>query len=459
MAIFTRRDFLAHAGAGLGSIGLASLMNDQRLLADTDNPLAPRAPHFSAKAKHVIHLYMNGGPSQVDTFDPKPSLTTYQGQRPPAANLVTERRTGALMPSPFPFRKHGQSGIEISSIFPHLSAHADKLCVLRSMYTDIPNHDPAMLLLTSGVMQPTRPCFGSWMLYGLGSENQNLPGFIALCPGRPGVVGPQLWNNSFLPGIYQGTFVNNRGLTPRNAIPHIENPFLSRDAQRDQIDLIRAMNDQHRTSRPGDASLEGRIQAMEMAFRMQFEAQDAFDLSTETVATRTLYGSGDFNNGCLLARRLVERGVRVVQLYFGAGENWDDHDDIRRHASRASMVDQPIAALLQDLESRGLLDETLIVWGGEFGRTPTSEGATGRDHNPYGFTTWLAGGGVKGGMTYGATDEFGFAAVDKRTHVHDLHATMLHLMGLDHERLTYRYSGRDFRLTDVAGHVIREIIA
>lgn len=273
------------------------------------------------------------------------------------------------------------------------------------------------------------------------------------------MVGPQLWSNSFLPGVYQGSHIVNRGLNPRTVIADLTNPHLPRPAQREQLDLVRALNERHQARRRGDPALEARIQAMEMAFRMQFEAQEVCDLSRETQATRDRYGRCDFADGCLLARRLVEQGVRVVQLYFGAGENWDDHDDIRRHAERARQVDQSIAALLKDLKARGLLGETLVLWGGEFGRTPTSEGATGRDHNNHGFTVWLVGGGVKGGMTYGATDEFGFAAAERRMHVHDLHATILHLLGLDHERLTYRYSGRDFRLTDVAGRVAHDILA
>jgi len=455
-----RRDLLKRMGAGLGALGLAATLQERGLPAsETANPLAPREPHFAPRAKRVIHLFMNGGPSQVDTFDPKPALTRYAGQRPPAANLRTERRTGNLMQTPFVFRKHGQSGLEVSSIFPRVAECVDDLCVIRSMHTDIPNHEPSLLMMTCGTTLPNRPSMGSWLVYGLGTENLNLPGFVVLCPGRPGVVGPQLWGSSFLPGIYQGSHVVNRGLDPRNVIAHISNTSLTPNSQREQLDLLKTINEQHLAQRPGDAALEARIQSMEMAFRMQFEAQDVFNLRSETQATRSLYGTGDFADGCLLARRLVERGVRMVQVHFGAGENWDDHDNIARHESRARMVDQPIAALLKDLKQRGLLEDTLILWGGEFGRTPTSEGNTGRDHNNHGFTVWLAGGGVRGGMTYGATDEFGFAAVENRMHVHDLHATMLHLMGIDHERLTFRYSGRDFRLTDVEGKVAHAILA
>ena len=364
------------------------------------------------------------------------------------------------MPSPFEFRKRGRSGIEISDLFPRVSECADDLCVIRSMHTDIPNHEPGLMMMCCGSNTPVRPSFGSWLLYGLGSENRNLPGFVALCPGRPGVVGPQLWSNSFLPGVYQGAHVVNRDLKPGSVIANLNNPVLSRGAQREQLDLLQALNERHASERPGDAALQARIQSMEMAFRMQTEAQDVFDLGRESAETRAMYGKGDFNDGCLLARRLVERGVRVVQLYYDAKENWDSHESTAHHAGCAKRVDAPIAALLKDLKARGMLDDTLVLWGGEFGRTPTAEGnSTGRDHNHYGFTVWLAGGGVKGGMTYGATDEFGFAAVEDRMHVHDLHATILHLMGLDHEKLIYRYSGRDFRLTDVEGKVAHAILA
>ena len=461
--LFGRREMLKMMGAGLGTLGLANVFGGEEArnaAPGRNDPLAPKPGHFRPRAKRLIHLFMNGGPSQVDTFDPKPALTKYAGQRPPAANLSTERRTFNLMPSPFAFHKRGNSGIEISDLFPKVSECADDLCVIRSMHTDIPNHEPGLLMMCCGSSLPIRPAFGSWLLYGLGSENRNLPGFVVLCPGRPGVVGPQLWSNSFLPGIFQGCHVVNRDLKPSNVIAHLNNPALAPAAQREQLDLLQAMNEQHLAARTGDAALEARIQSMEMAFRMQVEAQDVFDLSTETQATRDLYGKGDFNDGCILARRLVEKGVRVVQLYYDAKENWDSHESTEHHAGCARRVDQAIAGLLKDLKARGLLEDTLVLWGGEFGRTPTAEGqSTGRDHNHYGFSVWLAGGGVKGGMTYGATDEFGFTAVENRMHVHDLHATMLHLMGLDHEKLTYRYSGRDFRLTDVQGKVAHAIVA
>jgi hypothetical protein len=362
------------------------------------------------------------------------------------------------MQSPFAFKKYGKCGLDVSELFPHIGECADDLCVIRSMHTNVPNHEPSLLMMTCGDMQPVRPSMGSWLLYGLGADNQNLPGFVVMCPGKP-VVGPQLWSNSFLPGIYQGTHINNSKMDPKSVIAHLTNPNLSREAQREQLDLLKAMNEAHLAKRQGDPTLEARIQSMEMAFRMQFEGQDVFDMTKETQATRDLYGKGQFADACLAARRLVERGTRMVQIFTGNGQPWDDHGDIKEHANKAKQVDQPIAALIKDLKARGLFDETLILWGGEFGRTPTSEGAKGRDHNNHGFSVFLAGGGVKGGIIHGKSDEFGFAAAEQKMHVHDLHATILHLMGIDHEKLTYRYSGRDFRLTDVSGVVAKGILA
>ncbi|MBY0228881.1 MAG: DUF1501 domain-containing protein [Gemmataceae bacterium] len=452
----TRRDLLATAGTGLGLLGLALLSEETRAAV---SPLAPKRPHFPARAKRVIHLFMNGGPSQVDTFDPKPALDKWDGKKPPAAGLKTERGTRGLMKSPFKFTKHGKSGIEVSDLFPQVAKHADKLCVVRSMHTNVPNHEPSLLMMNSGETQPTRPSMGSWLLYGLGAENQNLPGFMVLCPGKP-VVGPQLWSSSFLPGVYQGTHLSAGKIDPRTAMPHLGNPGMGLKAQREQLDLLKRMNELHLAKRGGrDSALEARIASLEMAFRMQTEAQDAFDLSRESKRVREGYGPGYFAEACLLARRLVERGVRMVQLYTGAGQPWDDHGNILDHRAKARQVDQPIAALLADLAARGLLEDTLVLWGGEFGRTPTSEGAKGRDHNNHGFTVWLAGGGTKAGTVVGASDEFGFAAAENKVHVHDLHATILHLMGIDHEKLTYRYGGRDFRLTDVHGRVVKEMLA
>ncbi len=460
----TRRESLHRMGTGVGLLGLAGILAQDGTLATASDPisaspLSPKAGHFAPRAKHIIHLFMNGGPSQVDTFDPKPALEKYNGQRPPSADLKTERQTGGLLMSPFKFQKYGESGIEVSDIFPHIGSCIDEICVIRSMHTNIPNHEPSLLMMNSGETQPTRPAMGSWLLYGLGTENQNLPGFVVLCPGKP-VVGPQLWSNSFLPGIFQGTHINNSNMDPANVIRHIKNAWISRNSQREQLDLLKRMNELHLERRGGrDNPLEARIESLEMAFRMQTEAQQVFDLKQETKETQDAYGSGQFANACLAARRLVESGVRMVQVYYGDGQPWDDHGDIKAHADKAKDVDQPIAALINDLKARDLLKDTLIIWGGEFGRTPVAENGNGRDHNHHGFSMWLAGGGVKGGMTYGATDEFGFAAVENKVHVHDLHATILHLMGLDHEKLTFRYSGRDFRLTDVEGRVIDDLLA
>jgi hypothetical protein len=438
-------------------LGLSSLLAEEARLPSS--PLTPKAPHFAPRVKRIIHLFMNGGPSQVDTFDPKPDLDKYHGQKPPASDKKTERRTGNLMKSPYKFAPAGKSGLPVSEIYPELAKCTDDLCVIRSMHTDVPNHEPSLLMMTSGNTQPLRPSLGSWLLYGLGSENQNLPGFVVLCPGIP-VVGPALWGNRFLPGIYQGCHINNSSLNPQSVIGNIRNNYLSSDSQRKQLDLLQKMNEMHLARRDGDAQLEARIQSLEVAFRMQTAAVEAFDVNRETTLTRDLYGKGQFADACIVARRLVERGVRMVQIFHGGGQPWDAHGDLaNNHRSLAKQSDQAIAGLLKDLKSRGLLDDTLVMWGGEFGRTPTSEGTNGRDHNNHGFCVWLAGGGVKGGTAYGATDEFGFAAVDKRVHVHDLHATLLHMMGIDHTKLTYRYSGRDFRLTDVHGNVVKDIMA
>jgi hypothetical protein len=458
MFLPSRRQMLRQSGIGLGMLG-GLLANEATLSAaeKAANPLAPKSPHFKPKAKRIIHLFMGGGPSQVDTFDPKPALEKYHGQQPSGAGLKTERKTGGLYKSPFKFYKSGKSGIEVSEIFPEIAKQIDDICVVRSMHTDIPNHEPGLLLMTCGNTQPIRPSMGSWLLYGLGSENQNLPGFVVLCPGKP-VVGPALWNNSFLPGIYQGCHIQN--LDPKKVIDHIQNRYLTSGTQRQQLDLINGLNKLHLERHPGDEQLDSRIQSLEMAFRMQTEATDVFDVTKEPAKIREEYGTGYFADACLAARRLVERGVRMVQVFYGAGQPWDDHSDIEKgHRSKAKDSDKAIAALLRDLKRKGLLEDTLVLWGGEFGRTPTSEGSSGRDHNNHGFSVWMAGGGVKGGLAYGATDEFGFAAVENKVHIHDLHATMLHLMGLDHEKLTYRYSGRDFRLTDVAGVVVKDILA
>ncbi|WP_162661224.1 DUF1501 domain-containing protein [Tuwongella immobilis] len=458
----TRRDVLQSIGAGFGMVGLAGVLGTAATPgsgfagAANSSPLAVKPGHLPAKAKRVIFLFMNGGPSHVDTFDPKPMLTKYDGSAPPDSEAG--RKKMKLMKSPFTFKKYGKAGIEVSDLFPNIARQIDDICVIRSMVTDSPAHERALLFMNSGNMQPIRPSMGSWLTYGLGTENQNLPGFMVLCPGKP-VVGPQLWGNSFLPAVFQGTHINNANINPKTLIRHLENPALNLSVQRDQLDLLQAFNQIHLDQRANDSTLESRIQSLEIAYRMQAEAMDGFDLAKEPERIRRMYGPGEFANACLLARRLTERGVRMVQIYYGNGQPWDDHGDILNHRKHAEKSDQAVGALLADLKARGLLDETLVIWGGEFGRTPASQGAKGRDHHSRGFTMWLAGGGIKGGMVHGATDELGIDSVQDRVHVHDLHATILHLMGLDHERLTFRYSGRDFRLTDVHGHVVQEILA
>jgi len=441
-------------GGGLGALGLANLLATE----SASSPLRTQLPHFRPHARRVIQLFMNGGPFGPDLFDPKPALNKYAGQRPKAVELRTENQTGGLMPVPFKYRRCGESGIEISELLPRLGACADDLCVLRSLHTDNPNHGPALFMMSNGTISPTRPSMGAWLSYGLGTENANLPGYVVLCPGRP-VRFAELWASAFLPGEHQGTYINHTALDPARMLPYLRNGTLTLDTQRRQLDLMRSLNEEHRSERGPDQALDARIGAMETAFRMQTAASDAFDIGRETPKVRAEYGETHFAHACLLARRLAERGVRFVQVYYGNGQPWDthrNHNDTTRKL--AQDIDRPIAALLTDLKRRGLLDDTLVIWGGEFGRTSTSESGDGRDHNHWGFTTWLAGGGVKGGMTYGATDEFGFRAVENKVHVHDLHATVLHLMGLDHEKLTYRYAGRDFRLTDVYGHVVSKII-
>jgi arylsulfatase A-like enzyme len=363
------------------------------------------------------------------------------------------------MPVAFKFAKHGQSGLEISELLPHLSKHADDLCVIRSMYTDNPNHGPALFLMNNGTITPTRPSMGAWFSYGLGSENANLPAYVVLCPGRP-VRFAELWTSAFLPAEHQGSYVNHSNLDPSRMIPFLRNAGQSTDQQARQLGFMQSLNEQHLHARGPDSALDARIRSLETAFQMQSAATDAFDLSREPQRLREEYGNGHFANGCLLARRLSERGVRFVQVYYGDGQPWDTHNNHNTSVRKlAADIDRPIAALLADLKRRGLLDETLVLWGGEFGRTPTSENKDGRDHNHWGFTVWMAGGGARGGMAYGASDEFGFRAVENRVHIHDLHATILHLMGIDHERLTYRYAGRDYRLTDVHGKVVQAIVA
>jgi hypothetical protein len=458
---------LERSAMGMGSLALGSML--QSADASEANPLAVRKPHFAAKAKRVIHLFMNGGPSHVDTFDPKPSLEKYAGKALPVDNPKTERKTGAAFPSPFKFQKYGQSGIEVSELFAKTAQHVDDMCIIRSMHANVPNHEPSLLLMNCGEARLIRPSMGSWLTYGLGTENQNLPGFIAMCPGGYPIQESQNWQAGFLPGIYQGTYIDTKQTEVNKLIENIRNKNLSLEKQRQQLDLLQKLNSLHVKDRLTDPILESRIQSFELAYRMQMDAADAFDVSKESKHVLEMYGPGVQARQILIARRLLERGVRFVQVWHGAGQPWDSHDDIEiNHRRLAKECDQAIWALLSDLKQRGMLDDTLVIWGGEFGRTPTVELPTpganagkinGRDHNHHGFSMWLAGGGVKGGTVVGNTDEFGFAAQDNKVHVHDLHATMLQLLGFDHEKLTYRYAGRDFRLTDVHGRVVEDIIA
>jgi len=463
----TRRELLQRCGTGFGMIGLAGVLADAGLLAAESpqslGPLAPKTPHFQGKAKRVVHLFMNGGISHVDSFDPKPLLDKHHGQPLPTPNLRTERKTGAAMRSPFTFQRHGKSGLEISELFARTAAaHADDMCIIRSAHADVPNHEPSLWLMNCGDGRMSRPSFGSWVTYGLGSENQNLPGFLVLCPGGFPITGPQNWRAAFLPGAYQGTYVNTQHAEVDKLIENIRNQALAPADQRRQLDLVRQLNEVHLQDRPHDAQLEARIESFELAYRMQTEAADAFDVRKEPVQLRERYGSGTHGRQLLITRRLLERGVRFVQVWSGASQPWDNHDNLEKeHRRLAGEWDRPIAAFLTDLKERGLFDSTLVLFSGEFGRTPVAElpQLSGRDHNHYGFSVWMAGGGVRGGYAHGATDDFGFQAVEGKVHIHDLHATLLHLLGFDHEKLTYRYAGRDFRLTDVHGQVVKELLA
>ncbi len=460
----SRRQVLSRFANGFGLLGLASLFSAETFAA---SPLAVHQPLFAPRAKRVIFLFMSGGPSHVDLFDPKPKLGELNGQPLPFEKPKLERtKTGNLYGSPYRFQKYGQSGIEVSELFPHTAQCVDDLCVIRSMVADNINHNGACLQMNTGEQAFSRPCLGSWLLYGLGSENQNLPGFVVLSPAQP-AQGAPLWSSSFLPAAYQGTLVNDL----KKPIANLGNGRFTSDLQRRQLDWLRDLNEEHAATRSEDSRLSARIESFELAFRMQREAPEAFDTSRESEATRKLYGldhplTETFGQQCLMARRLVERGVRMVQVYHtqtskrSSCQLWDQHSNLTVELpNNCAATDQPIAGLLRDLKSRGLLDDTLVVWGGEFGRTPTAEGGNGREHHPFGFTMWLAGGGIRGGMAYGATDDFGWHAVKDKVHVHDLHATILYLMGLDHEKLTYRYGGRDYRLTDVSGRVVRDILA
>ena len=470
-----RRRFLKQSCLGFGSVALASMLQEQRALGASPvggDPLATRPPLFAPKAKSVIWLFMTGAPSQVDTWDYKPELQKRNGEPLPGSDAKTGFFTtsGKILKSPFGWNQHGESGTWVSDIFPHLSQHVDRMAFIHSMYLKANNHAPASMELMCGVSQPGHPSAGAWMTYGLGAENRNLPAFVVMHERRPR-GDDQIWSAGFLPKTYQALTLDAK----RNGV--IDNlarqKVQSEAQQRASLDLLKEMNQRHLEVRPTQGDLAARINSFELAYRMQMSAPEAIELAGETEATKKLYGLDNkncevFARQCLTARRLVERGVRFVQIFAGknAGGDgavddvpWDGHNNIEtNHRACAAATDQPAAALIADLASRGLLDETLVIWGGEFGRTSDSQGSVGRDHNPNGFTLWMAGGGIKGGVHYGATDEFGYKAVENRVHVNDLHATMLHLLGIDHEKLTYRHSGRDYRLTDVGGHVIRDIL-
>ncbi len=457
----TRRQFLNRVGMGMGGLALANLLDPhavvaaqpRQAVAKPDGPLAPRPPHFAGRAKSVIHIFAQGAPSHLDTWDPKPMLTKMNGK--------TIGGDGVAMGSPFTFSKYGQSGLEVSEVFARTAAHADDLAVIRSMWTDIPAHEVATVFMNTGSLRIAKPSLGSWLVYGLGTENQNLPGFIALRGGRLPPGGAANNQAAFLPGVYQGTSINTQAPSVPLMIQNIRNTYVGVREQRRQLDFIHQLNELHAQNLQRDAALETRLQSYEIAFRMQAEAMDVFDVNKESAETRSAYGNTVQGKQLLIARRLVERGVRVVQVWH---DGWDHHQKLEeRLRQKTGEIDQPLAALLTDLKQRGLLDSTLVLWGGEFGRKPTKDrngfDDPGRDHNAKAFSVVMAGGGVKGGIVHGATDEFGGAAVTDKVHVHDLHATILQCMGLDHTKLTYRFNGRDFRLTDVAGNVVKPILA
>jgi hypothetical protein len=462
----TRRSLLQQSACGFGALALTDLLGAAAPTArarSVEGPLAPRRPHFAPRAKRVVFLFMHGGPSQVDTFDYKPLLQRDAGKPLPFAKpRVQFAQTGNLMGSPFRFAQHGQSGAWVSEIFPHIARCVDQLCFLKGLWGSNDAHGGALLKLHTGSDTFVRPSVGSWSLYGLGTENQNLPGFVTICPTL-GHGGVNNWSSAFLPAVYQGTPLGNASVpSDQAAVRHLHSD-LPRELQRDQLDLLHELNTAHAAARAGDSMLQARIESFELAFRMQLEAPGVLDIANETERTKHLYGideagTANFGRQCLMARRLLEAGVRFVQCTHSY--KWDQHSNLEvDHRKNAREVDLPIAGLLTDLQQRGLLEDTLVWWGGEFGRTPTSEGGNGRDHNPHAFTHFLAGGGVRSGFSYGATDDYGYYTVEDRMHIHDLHATILHLLGLDHERLTYRYAGRDFRLTDVEGKVARGILA
>jgi hypothetical protein len=461
----SRRALLQHTACGFGYLAFTGVAS--QAAAAERNPLSPRLPHFPARAKRVIFMFMHGGPSQVDTFDYKPALKKYSGQPAPFVKAddaaPRKKKIPPLRETPWKFAQHGESGRWISELFPHVARHADDLCVINSMHTEGRAHGEATLRLHTGTANFVRPSLGAWVTYGLGTENDNLPGFITIAPPRAH-GGVQNYSSAFLPAIYQGTAIGTADVPVKDAsIPFLRNEKISPAMQRQQLDLIQQLNRAHLSRSADDAQIEGMVQAYELGFRMQSVAPAVLDLARETEATLKMYGIGtpqteDFGRQCLLARRFAESGVRFIQI--STAYLWDQHEKlVSGHEKIAKAVDQPISGLLADLKARGLLEDTLVFWGAEFGRTPYTEGTDGRDHNPEGYSVWLAGGGVKSGIAFGQTDEFGFAAVEDKVHYHDLHATILHLLGMDHERLTYRYSGRDFRLTDVYGRVVHEILA
>jgi hypothetical protein len=449
-AMFTRRDLLRTVSAGFGWLAFQSMASAAAAAADRRNPLIPKTPHFPARAKRVIFLCMQGGPAHMDTFDYKPKLNEDSGK--PG---VTRGPGNKLQGSPFKFEQRGQSGLWISELFPNVAKHADELCLLRGMHTDIPNHPQAFVQLHTGSSQFVRPSMGAWALYGLGTENENLPGFVTISP--PIQFGAQNYGSAFLPAVYQGTRIGSqKGDAGSSAVGNLRNPDLSTAQQRKQIDLVQSMN-RDLLATTQNPEVEGVIESYELAFRMQGELPKVMDTSSETAATRELYGTSEFGRQCLMARRFIEAGVRFVEVCHSG---WDQHQALQaRLTANCAATDKPIAGLLTDLKARGLLEDTLVLWGGEFGRTPDGRREDGRDHNAKGFTMWMAGGGVRGGISYGATDDYGYEAVQDKMHTHDLHATILALLGLDHEKLTYRYAGRDFRLTDVHGTVAKAIFA
>ena len=504
----TRREALRRVGNGFGMMAFAGMLGQSLRAADATLPSGAAKLDYPQRVKRVIFLFMNGGCSSVDSFDPKPMLDKYDGQPLPGGTIKTERRTGELMKSPFKFKKYGQCGMDISELWPHVGEVADDICWIRSVYTDIPNHEPSCLMMNTGANQQGRPSMGAWLTYGLGTENQNLPGYVVLCPDVPTTVGPPLWSNGFLPAIHQGTYISNRvtaadnadgegmaeemvgedmpapkekdkdgkekpvkvtierAFDPKKLVSYVNNPKFSLVEQRRELDLLQKLEGIRREQAGEEQSVEAVLKSMETAYRMQTEAPEVFDVRKESQAVLDLYGPGPVARGALTAVRLAEKGVRMTQVYYSKGDPWDAHGDIFAHKTNAKNSDQAFAAVVKDLKTRGLWKDTLVVCGSEFGRTPVREvgGASGsvkrgRDHNPFGFTMWLAGGAVKGGTIYGATDDFGFKAIEKPVHVHDIHATILYLFGIDHTKLTYRYSGRDFRLTDVSGNVLHDIVA